>query len=61
VSGTDLMRWLGESPGPPVGRLLREIEIEALRGAVRTRRQARQWLLDNAASGSKADPALRSS
>jgi tRNA nucleotidyltransferase (CCA-adding enzyme) len=61
VSGTDLMRWLGESPGPPVGRLLREIEIEALRGTVRTRRQARQWVLDNAATGSKADSAVPSS
>ncbi len=44
VTGADLMSWLEETPGPAVGRLLREVQIEALRGAVRTRRQARLWL-----------------
>ena len=47
------MRWLGESPGPAVGRLLREIEIETLRGAIRTRRQARKWLAGQAAGGKR--------
>lgn len=44
VTGKDIVLWLGEPPGPAIGRLLRELQIEALRGAVRTRRQARLWL-----------------
>jgi len=44
VSGADIIRWLGETPGPAVGRLLREVRIESIRGAIRTRPQARAWL-----------------
>jgi tRNA nucleotidyltransferase (CCA-adding enzyme) len=45
VSGADLIRWLGEKPGPAVGRLLREVGIEVLAGNVRTRPEARRWLI----------------
>jgi len=45
VGGRDVLAWLGVAPGPLVGRLLREVEIEILRGAIRTRRDARRWLL----------------
>ena len=44
VTGSDLMVWLAETPGPLIGRLLREVQIEALRGKIRTRRDARRWL-----------------
>ena len=44
VSGADLMAWSGIAAGPEVGRLLSELEIEVLRGAVRSRREARNWL-----------------
>jgi tRNA nucleotidyltransferase (CCA-adding enzyme) len=44
VTGADVLAWLRVSPGPDVGRLLAELEIEILRGAVRSRRQARTWL-----------------
>ena len=44
VAGADVLAWLGIPPGPQVGRLLREVRIEILRGAVRTRREARKWL-----------------
>ncbi len=61
MSGNDLMRWLGESPGPSIGRLLREVEIEVIRGAIRTRRQARQWLVGRAPSSAESGQTLRSS
>lgn len=44
VSGGDLLRWLEIPPGPRVGALLRELEVETLRGTVRTRRQARRFV-----------------
>jgi tRNA nucleotidyltransferase/poly(A) polymerase len=44
VRGSDLLDWLGIPPGPRVGALLRELELESLRGAIRTRREARSWL-----------------
>ena len=44
ITGADLIRWLKIAPGPAVGALLREIEIEAVRGTVRSRRDARRWL-----------------
>ena len=44
VSGADVMAWAGMAPGPAVGKLLSDLEIEVLRGAVRTRREARNWL-----------------
>jgi tRNA nucleotidyltransferase/poly(A) polymerase len=45
VRGADLLDWLAIPPGPIVGRLLREVEIEILRGAIRSRRDARRWLV----------------
>ncbi len=44
ITGRDVMEWLQIPPGPQVGALLREAEIEVCRGAVRSRREARQWL-----------------
>ncbi len=48
VRGGDILLWLGSPPGPAVGQLLRELEIETSRGAVRSRRQARKWLISHA-------------
>jgi len=45
VSGRDILAWLGIPPGPRVGQLLRELEIEELRGDIRSRAAARRWLL----------------
>ncbi|HKF42267.1 MAG TPA: hypothetical protein VKG01_04130 [Thermoanaerobaculia bacterium] len=44
VTGEDVMAWSGIPPGPAVGKLLSELEVEVLRGAVRSRREARNWL-----------------
>ena len=44
ISGADVMAWSGVGAGPEVGRLLSELEIEVLRGALRSRREARNWL-----------------
>jgi tRNA nucleotidyltransferase (CCA-adding enzyme) len=44
VGGGDVLRWLGVAPGPHVGRLLRELEIEVLSGRVKGRPEARRWL-----------------
>ncbi len=44
VTGADVLAWLGIPPGPEVGKLLEELDIEVLRGAVRSRGQARTWL-----------------
>jgi tRNA nucleotidyltransferase/poly(A) polymerase len=44
ISGADVMKWSGVAAGPEVGRLLAELEIELLRGAVRSRREAQNWL-----------------
>ena len=51
IRGADLLLWLGIAPGPAVGALLEEVEIEVLRGAVRSRREARAWLLERAQRG----------
>lgn len=48
VSGGDVIRWLSLAPGPQVGRLLRELEVEGLRGHVRSREEARLWLRNRA-------------
>jgi len=45
VSGSDVLAWLSIPPGPAVGGLLAQLEVEKLSGAVRTRREARAWLL----------------
>ncbi len=44
VTGSDVLAWLPISEGPGVGELLRELEVEILRGRVRNRREARKWL-----------------
>jgi tRNA nucleotidyltransferase (CCA-adding enzyme) len=46
VSGRDVIAWLGIAPGPRVGELLRELEIEDIRGAIRSRSAARKWLIE---------------
>ncbi|MGH9399538.1 MAG: hypothetical protein ACRD00_04155, partial [Thermoanaerobaculia bacterium] len=48
VRGSDVIAWLKLAPGPAIGKLLCEIEIAGLSGRVRSRRQARKWLEDNA-------------
>lgn len=48
VRGEDVLAWLGIAPGPAVGKWLGRLEIEGLRGAVRTRAEARRWLLAQA-------------
>jgi tRNA nucleotidyltransferase (CCA-adding enzyme) len=45
VGGRDLMVWLGIGPGPRIGELLRDLEIQWMSGAIRSRRAARQWLV----------------
>ncbi len=45
ITGTDLLEWLRIPPGPRVGEILRQVEIEGVRGRVRTRAQAKKWLL----------------
>ena len=50
VTGADVVEWLRIPPGPAVGRLLREVRIEILRGAVRSRAQARRWLVSSLAA-----------
>jgi tRNA nucleotidyltransferase (CCA-adding enzyme) len=44
ISGKDVLAWRDIAPGPAVGRLLGELQIEILSGKVRTRREARAWL-----------------
>ncbi len=45
VSGADVLEWLRISPGPQVGKLLADLQVEILSGTVRTRRKARAWLV----------------
>jgi tRNA nucleotidyltransferase/poly(A) polymerase len=44
VTGDDVVRWLGISPGPEVGALLSELRLAAAMGTVCNRREARNWL-----------------
>jgi tRNA nucleotidyltransferase/poly(A) polymerase len=44
VTGSDLLAWLGIRPGPAVGALLSQLRLQAAMGAVRNRREARNWL-----------------
>jgi len=46
VTGGDIQEWLGIPPGPAVGEALAAIEVEGLRGAIRTRAAARRWIRD---------------
>ena len=50
VTGDDVVRWLGIPPGPEVGRRLSDLRLAAAMGAVRNRRQARNWLSGQAGS-----------
>jgi tRNA nucleotidyltransferase/poly(A) polymerase len=47
-AGSDVMAWTGIAPGPEVGWLLEELEVAALAGRIRTRREGRKWLLARA-------------
>jgi tRNA nucleotidyltransferase (CCA-adding enzyme) len=44
VTGEDIQEWLAIVPGPAVGEALADLEVEGLRGAVRTRAGAREWI-----------------
>jgi tRNA nucleotidyltransferase/poly(A) polymerase len=48
IRGRDVLAWTGMMPGPRVGRLLSDVEVEILRGRLTTRAQARRWLLNAA-------------
>jgi tRNA nucleotidyltransferase/poly(A) polymerase len=50
VRGRDVLAWTGLPPGPVVGKLLRELEVETLRGRLRSRLEARNWLLERCSS-----------
>ena len=45
VTGRDILEWLRIPPGPRVKELLRQVEIEGVRGRVRSRAQAKSWLM----------------
>jgi hypothetical protein len=59
VRGADLLAWLAIPPGPVVGRLLREVEVEILRGAIRSKREARRWLVLRQAGRRKGSKSRR--
>jgi tRNA nucleotidyltransferase (CCA-adding enzyme) len=61
VSGNDVLAWLSIPPGPAVGRLLAQLEVEKLSGAVRTRREARAWLAGASASAGGSPGIIRGS
>ena len=44
VSGGDVVRWASVAPGPRVGELLAQLRLQIALGAVRNRREARNWL-----------------
>ncbi len=45
ISGADVMDWCAISPGPAVGVLLDELRLAAAAGDVKSRREARNWLI----------------
>jgi tRNA nucleotidyltransferase (CCA-adding enzyme) len=45
ISGADVMHWCAISPGPAVGVLLDELRLAAAAGEVKSRREARNWLI----------------
>jgi tRNA nucleotidyltransferase/poly(A) polymerase len=45
VRGADVIEWLGIPPGREVGQLLDAVRVEGLARRVRTREEARKWLL----------------
>jgi tRNA nucleotidyltransferase/poly(A) polymerase len=56
LTGRDIMEWLQIPSGPRVGFLLREAEIESLRGRIRSRREARRWLVQTWSGGREGSP-----
>jgi tRNA nucleotidyltransferase (CCA-adding enzyme) len=46
VTGRDIQAWLEIPPGPPVGEALAAIEVEGMRGAIRSRAAARKWITE---------------
>jgi len=56
ISGSDVMEWLQIPAGPRIGALLRDLEIESLRGHIRTRPGARRWLEENGRGGDSPSP-----
>jgi hypothetical protein len=57
VTGRDVLAWLGITPGPRVGELLGELEIEWMRRALRSRAAARRWLIEQ--QGRKRSPTVK--
>ena len=51
IRGADVVAWAGIPAGPHVGELLREVEREILRGAIRTRGEARRWVSERVLRG----------
>jgi tRNA nucleotidyltransferase/poly(A) polymerase len=56
VSGREILDWTGLPPGPGIGALLFELEVEIRAGRIRGRREARAWVRANTAlqGGSKS-------
>ncbi|MFN2387469.1 MAG: hypothetical protein ABR576_14490 [Thermoanaerobaculia bacterium] len=57
IRGRDVLLWTAIEPGPRVGRLLAEAEVEVLRGRLTTRAQAREWLKSRADDAGDLPPA----
>ncbi|MEO8190987.1 MAG: hypothetical protein ABI682_11655 [Acidobacteriota bacterium] len=55
VTGRDILAWVRIAPGPRVGEILREVEIEGVRGRVRSRAQAKRWLLRSISAAARAE------
>lgn len=51
VTGGDIQEWLEIPPGPRVGEALAAIEVEGLRGAIRSRAEARKWITQRSRAG----------
>jgi hypothetical protein len=56
VRGGDVLEWVGLPPGPHVSRLLEAVRVEGLAGRVRTRAQARRWLMRGAEGPARDRP-----
>ena len=54
IRGRDVLLWTGIRPGPRVGTLLAEVEVEVLRGRLTTRSGARRWLKRHAEGSGEA-------
>lgn len=51
LSGSDVIAWSGLPGGRRIGAILAELEVEVLRGSVRSRRDARAWVSRQAGGG----------